>query len=105
MADVKIPSLTAASTLDGTELMEAVQGVASVKLTTQNVANINIQKATIPLSSAEILQLFTTPKTLIAAPGAGKLLNIINWVYVFTYNSIAYATNTNLIFGIAQQMI
>jgi len=52
--------------------------------------------AQISLSAAEILALFTTPKQIVAAPGAGKIILPISIVYNFTYNSIAYATNVLL---------
>lgn len=52
--------------------------------------------AEITLSSAEILALNTTPKTLVAAPGAGKLIVPLATVHNFTYGTVQYATNTSL---------
>jgi len=52
--------------------------------------------AEITLSSAEILALFTTPKTIVAAPGAGRIIVPLQAVIAFTFNSVAYATNTDL---------
>lgn len=52
--------------------------------------------AEIDLSSAEILALNGTPKEIVAAPGAGKVIVPLATVENFTYNSIAYATNTDL---------
>lgn len=49
----------------------------------------------VSLSSAEILALNTTPKTLIAAPGAGKIIQPIIYLWVYTYGTVTYATNTN----------
>jgi len=51
----------------------------------------------VSLSSAEILALFTTPKQLVAAPGAGKVIIPERIVYNFIWNSIAYATNTTML--------
>ena len=48
----------------------------------------------ISLSSAQILSSFTTPITLVAAPGSGKYIQVINLDYYFDWNSVAYATNT-----------
>lgn len=48
------------------------------------------------ITSAEILALFTTPKTLIPAPGAGKVIEFISAIMILDYNSAAYATNGNL---------
>ncbi len=44
------------------------------------------------ISSAEILALSVTPKTLIAAPGAGKAIVLNRAVFFYDYNSIAYAS-------------
>lgn len=44
----------------------------------------------ITLSSADILALFVTPKELIAAPGAGKVVVIDNVLLSFTYGGVAY---------------
>lgn len=43
------------------------------------------------LSAAEILALHTTPKTLVAAPGAGRALAFQKAVFFLDYNSAAYA--------------
>lgn len=44
----------------------------------------------VTVSSAEILALNATPKTLVAAPGVGKILQFIGALAVLDYNSIAY---------------
>ena len=62
----------------------------------QNVLNA-IVTVKVSLSSAEILALFTTPKTLVAAQGAGTVLVPIRILINEIYNSIVYATNTTLI--------
>ena len=51
----------------------------------------------VTLSSAQLLALFTTPQTLVAAAGAGKMILPIQIVSILTFNSVAYATNTSLI--------
>ena len=50
----------------------------------------------VTVSSAEILALNTTPKTLVAAGGAGTVIDVIRLFYFLDYNSVAYATNTDL---------
>ena len=45
------------------------------------------------LTSAEILALNTTPIELIAAPGAGKMIQLISYAAFLDFNSVAYATN------------
>jgi hypothetical protein len=46
----------------------------------------------VEISSAEILALYTTPKTLVAAPGAGKVLQFMGAVGFLDFNSAAYTT-------------
>lgn len=50
-----------------------------------------LRKATVTLSSADILALHTTPVTLVAAPGAGKWLLPHRITGVLTYGSAAYS--------------
>lgn len=54
---------------------------------------------TVTISSAEILNSNSSPKTLIAAPGAGKIIEVISANAFFDYNSTPYATNTNMFIG------
>jgi hypothetical protein len=49
------------------------------------------RRVDVVISSAEILALHTTPKTLIAAPGAGKALVQERSVFFLDYHSAAYA--------------
>lgn len=55
-----------------------------------------LQSVTITLSSAEILNLFTTPKQLIAAPGLGKVIRVIRVELHYHFGTTAYATNTQM---------
>jgi len=52
--------------------------------------------ATIPISSAELLALNGTPKTLIAAPGSGYIIQVETITIIYTYSTAPYATNTDL---------
>jgi len=66
-----------------------------------NVATVSTDTATVlykkvTLSSAQILASNTTPIELIAAPGAGYMIDVLSLVFKFNYNSIAYATNTSM---------
>lgn len=54
-----------------------------------------IRTATVTLSSAEILALHTTPKTLLAAPGAGKINVIDEIIFSFTAGT-QYANGNDL---------
>lgn len=50
----------------------------------------------VTLSSAQILDLNTTPITLVAAPGSGKMIVPVAVSYRLNFNSSAYTTNLNL---------
>lgn len=45
----------------------------------------------VTLSSADILALFTTPKEIIAAPGAAYFIEVISFSLKNIFNSVAYA--------------
>lgn len=53
-----------------------------------------LRKATVTLSSADILDLHNTPVTLVAAPGAGKWLVVHRWGTFYKYGTAAYATDS-----------
>lgn len=46
----------------------------------------------VSITTAEILALFTTPKELVAAPGAGKVLEFCGAVGFLDFNSVVYDT-------------
>lgn len=57
-----------------------------------------VQYAEVEISSAEILALFTTAKDLVAAPGAGKVLEFISLLLAYDYGTVVYTIGaaTNL---------
>jgi hypothetical protein len=55
-----------------------------------------LQTATVTLSAAEILDLNATPKQIIAAPGANKVISVHRAFLIYTFVTSAYATNTTL---------
>lgn len=57
-----------------------------------------ILSSTVTLTSAQILQLHTTPITLVAGQGAGTVILPIAAMISMTYNSAAYATDTSLLY-------
>jgi hypothetical protein len=59
-----------------------------------DLAPSTVQYASVEITSDEILALFTTPKTLVAAPGAGKVLEFISLLLAYDYNTIAYTIGT-----------
>jgi hypothetical protein len=54
-----------------------------------------VKTVKVSLSSAQILDSNTSPVQLIAAPGAGKMIRVTSITAIFTFNGVAYATNTN----------
>jgi len=49
--------------------------------------------ATVTLSSAQLVDLHNTPVTLVAAPGAGKWLDLHRYEVYYTYGTADYTTN------------
>ena len=49
-----------------------------------------VQYAEVEITSAEILALFTTPKQMVATPGAGKVLEFISLLLAYDYNATVY---------------
>lgn len=104
MADIAIAdyitSLSQVAPMDGTEDLIVVQSGVSKHCSTQDMADLvgagGVKYVKVTMSSAEILAAFTTPKTLISAPGAGKFINVLSAAFRLNFNSAAYATNTTL---------
>lgn len=55
-----------------------------------------IRKKKVSISSAEILNMYTAAKELLAAPGSGKANEVISITIRYNYLTAAYATNTTL---------
>ena len=58
--------------------------------------NLQYHYTKVEVSSAEILTANSAPITLVAAPGAGKMLIPIIVSYFYDYATAVYATNTEL---------
>lgn len=67
-------------------------------VTSRKLDEPTVQYADVEISSAEILALYTTPKELVAAPGAGKVLEFVSLLLALDFNTTAYTigTATNL---------
>lgn len=63
-----------------------------------NLENSTVTEAVVTLTSAQVLALNTTPRTLVAAPWAWKFIDVESITWYVDYNSAAYATNTTLEF-------
>ncbi len=86
--------------LSKTELEGLVTGsvvtadIADNAVTSPKLDKPVVQYAAVEISSAEILALFATPKALVAAPGAGKLLELISLLLAYDYGTVAYTIGT-----------
>jgi hypothetical protein len=56
------------------------------------IRRTSIYTKTISVTAAQILAMATTPVTLVAAPGANRVLNIISANAYYTYVTTAYTT-------------
>lgn len=57
---------------------------------------IPLYKATVRIPTAEVLTLNATPKLIVPAPGAGRVIEVMAASFKIAYSSVPYATNTNL---------
>lgn len=57
-----------------------------------------IINAVVNVSSTQMLNSFTTPITIISAPGAGRIINVLSVSGSLTFGTVAYATNISAFF-------
>jgi hypothetical protein len=62
----------------------------AVTITRVEDSPVNVLKADVSISSAEILDLNANPKELIAAPGAGLAIIVTDWALSLDYGTVAY---------------
>ena len=93
MADKKISELLEADPLDGTEDLPIVKDGSTVRCSTQDIADLTLKHVKVSLTSAEILALNTTPKSIVAAPGAGKVIRVLSAVMRLNFVTQAYTSN------------
>jgi hypothetical protein len=68
--------------------------IAANAVTSDDLAVSTVQYAEAEITAAEILDLFATPKELVAAPGAGKLLEFISLLLAYDWGTVAYTIGT-----------
>ena len=85
-------------TADLDNLAVATGKIAAGAVTSPKLDESTVQYAEVEISAAEILDLFATPKELVAAPGAGKLLEFISLLLAYDWGTVAYTIGaaTNL---------
>lgn len=74
---------------------EASVGTSWMVCYSGSTTDVPTRYAEISLSSAQILALNGTPQTLVAAPGAGKVILPLQFFSQYSYLTAPYATNTN----------
>lgn len=71
-------------------------GGAAVKYRVQTAESCTCFKTVkVTLSSAQILNSYTSAVTLVPAPGAGKVIIVTGVLAILNFNSVSYATNVN----------
>lgn len=80
---------------DGTDVVSvAVSGDATLSAAgALTLAATQVKYVKVPVSSAELLAINATPKTIVAAPGAGFTTVVQAALLVLNYNSAAYVNN------------
>ncbi len=104
MADKSIPQLTAKTSTTSGDLYHLVRSNIDYKIDYDDLAEsirggataTTIFSTYVDLTTAQILALFTTPITIVAAPAAGYYIEVIACSARIVYNSIAYNTNIDL---------
>lgn len=60
-------------------------------------ASSDVLTTSVTVSSSELLNIYTSAKQLLAAPGSNLAYQIISIGFSYTYSTAAYATDTNLV--------
>jgi hypothetical protein len=84
-------SLAIASTGLNVSTAGAVTGVASINFTSGATLYLDV----VTVSNAEIKTLYSSPKTLVAAPGTHNVVNVENVVIFYKYGTAAFNTASN----------
>lgn len=79
---------------DTTETPHGTSKKSAFSVLRTGLGNINYADLSIP--TAQVLTLNGTPLEVVAAPGTGKAIEVISASFKLTFNSVAYATNTDL---------
>lgn len=78
------------ASLVGVEDSGALYTAATVESVLAELGAVRTYKAQVTIATASVLLLNTTPVTLVAAPGAGKFLELVSAHFWLDYNTVAY---------------
>ena len=104
MADKSVPQLTAKTSSISGDLYHLVRDNVDYKIDFDDLqtsilggaAGEITYKASLTIETADVLTLNATPLLLIAAPSASYAIQVQHLAVYVNFNSIAYATNTNV---------
>lgn len=104
MADTKFSAFTPLSVIAGDELLVGIPSDNSdnIKVVIDDLKRYisPIRQITRTLSSAEILSLFTSPVTLVSAPGSGKAIHVLNACVKLVYGTTTYTAGATVRIGV-----
>ena len=96
MAILNPTQLSAEAQVIATETAQGANTATRIGQMYQDIIDSGVYTVKVSLTSAEILNLFTTPKQIIAAPGAGFCIQPICFFYEYNYGTTTYNTNQTL---------
>lgn len=93
--DVKSTAMTGDVTINGSGVTSISNGVVTTAMLAFTLTSY--LETTVTLSSAQILAGYTTPVSIVAAPGSGKYIEVISATAYNNFNTTAYANGTDLL--------
>lgn len=100
-------AIESAHIVDNTIVNDDINAAAEIAYSKLNLANSIasddmspdvIKTLVVSISSAQILQAFTTPVEIIPAPGAGKIIIVDDILFKYTHVSTSYVNNSTSAF-------
>ena len=100
--EVYVPNLNIVTTPANddalTQILARDNATGEIKYRAVSSISGAVASATVSINSAEVLNINSSPKEIIAAPGASKFIKVIAIVGYLDFNTAAYATNFQLDF-------
>lgn len=93
--DVVSQAMSGDATINGSGVIAIGAGKVTTAMLAFTLAD-QLLEASLTIPTASVLTLNGTPLTIVAAPGAGKYIEVVSASCTMTFVSAAYATNTTL---------